>query len=126
MPAHSSHILQPLDVGRFNPLKKACGKQIERLMRGGQTYITKEDFFPAFQVTFQESMTIQNIQEGFRGTGITPFDPQRVLDTIPPCTETPTSSNSRPSTAQTWNPITPKNATDASRQSAFIDRKSVV
>jgi len=120
MPPHSSHILQPLDVGCFSPLKKAYGKQIEGLMRGGQTHITKEDFFPAFQVAFQESMTIQNVQGGFRGTGITPFDPQRVLDTLPPCAKTPTPSNSRPSTAQAWDPRTPKNATDASRQSAFI------
>ena len=65
-------------------------------------------------------MTIQNVQGGFRGTGITPFDPQRVLDTLPPCAKTPTPSNSRPSTAQAWDPRTPKNATDASRQSAFI------
>ena len=120
MPPHSSHILQPLDVGCFSPLKKAYGKQIEGLMRGGQTHIIKEDFFPAFQVAFQESMTIQNIQGGFRGTGITPFNPQRVLDTLPLCAKTPTPSNSRSGTAQTWNSRTPKNATDASRQSAFI------
>jgi hypothetical protein len=120
MPPHSSHILQPLDVGCFSPLKKSYGTQIEGLMRGGQTHITKEDFFPAFQVAFQESMTVQNVQGGFRGTGITPFDPQRVLDTLPPCAKTPTPPNSRPSTAQTWNPRTPKNATDASQQSAFI------
>jgi hypothetical protein len=120
MPPHSSHILQPLDVGCFSPLKKAYGKQIEGLIRGGQTHITKEDFFPAFQVAFQESMTIQNVQGGFRGTGITPFDPQRVLDTLPPCAKTPTPLNSRPSTAQAWDPRTPKNTTDASQQSAFI------
>ena len=89
-------------------------------MRGSQTHITKEDFFPAFQVAFQESMTIQNVQGGFRGTGITPFDPQRVLDTLPPYTKTPTPLNSRPSTAQAWDPRTLKNTTDASQQSAFI------
>jgi hypothetical protein len=120
MPPHSSYILQPLNVGCFSPLKKAYGKQIEGLIRSGQTYITKEDFFPAFQVTFQESMTIKNIQGGFRGTRITPFDPQRVLDTLPPCTKTLTPSNSRPGTAQTWDPRTLKNTTDTSQQSAFI------
>jgi hypothetical protein len=44
-------------------------------MRNGQTYIIKEDFFLVFQVAFQDLITIQNIQGGFRGTGITPFDP---------------------------------------------------
>ena len=29
MPAHSSHLLQPLDVGCFSPLKKAYGKLVE-------------------------------------------------------------------------------------------------
>jgi hypothetical protein len=120
MPAHSSHILQPLDVGCFSPLKKAYGKQIEGLMRGGQTHIMKEDFFPAFQVAFQESFTAQNVQGGFRGAGIMPFDPQRVLDTLSLCPTTLTPQNSRPSTAKTWSPTTPKNATDASRQSTFI------
>ena len=33
MPPHSSHILQPLDVGCFGPLKQAYGRQIEDLMR---------------------------------------------------------------------------------------------
>ena len=75
MPPYSSYILQPLDIGCFSLLKKVYGKQIEGLMRGGQTHITKEDFFPAFQVAFQESMTISNVQGGFRGTGIIPFDP---------------------------------------------------
>ena len=75
MPAYSSYILQPLDVGCFSLLKKAYSKQIEGLICSGQTYIIKEDFFPAFQVAFQESMTIQNVQGGFRGTGIIPFDP---------------------------------------------------
>ena len=38
MPSHSSYILQPLDVGCFSPPKKAYGKQIEGLMRGGQMW----------------------------------------------------------------------------------------
>jgi hypothetical protein len=49
MPPHSSHILQPLDVGCFGPLKKSYGRQIEHLMRQQCTHITKEDFIPAFQ-----------------------------------------------------------------------------
>ena len=80
MPPHSSHILQPLDVGCFSPLKTAYRKQIEGFIHGGQTYITKEDFFPAFKVAFQEAITLQNIQGGFRGAGITPISPEKVLE----------------------------------------------
>lgn len=47
MPPHSSHILQPLDIGCFSPLKQAYGRQIEDLMRASTIHFTK-DFFPAF------------------------------------------------------------------------------
>jgi hypothetical protein len=33
MPPHSSHLLQPLDVGCFSPMKTLYGSQIEQLMR---------------------------------------------------------------------------------------------
>jgi hypothetical protein len=57
MPAHSSHILQPLDIGCFGPLKQAYGRQIEKKMKAGTSHISKEDFFPAFLIAFRESMT---------------------------------------------------------------------
>jgi hypothetical protein len=40
MPPHSSHLLQPIDVSCFGPLKAAFGKQIEVLMRANITYRT--------------------------------------------------------------------------------------
>jgi hypothetical protein len=65
MLAHSSHILQPLDVGFFSALKLAYGKRIGEMMRAGITHITKEDFFPAFYAAHQAAMTKENIQGGF-------------------------------------------------------------
>jgi hypothetical protein len=35
MPSHSSHILQPLDIGCFGPLKQAYGRQIETILLYG-------------------------------------------------------------------------------------------
>ena len=32
IPAHSSHLLQPLDIGCFGPLKKAYSQQIEDII----------------------------------------------------------------------------------------------
>ena len=61
MPAHSSHKLQPLDVGCFRPLKRSYGKQIEGLMRAHITHISKEDFFPAFYAAHIEAMVKENI-----------------------------------------------------------------
>ncbi|KFY73667.1 hypothetical protein V499_06259 [Pseudogymnoascus sp. VKM F-103] len=65
MPAHSSHILQPLDISCFGPLKKAYGRQIEDMMRAHISHITKDDFFPAFHAAFNIAMTESNIQGGF-------------------------------------------------------------
>ncbi|KAM9875447.1 transposase [Verticillium dahliae] len=41
MPPHSSHLLQPLNVGCFGPLKKAYGRQIENKMRAGTSHIRR-------------------------------------------------------------------------------------
>jgi hypothetical protein len=93
MPPYSSHLLQPLDVGCFSPLKKAYSRQIEELMRQQITYITKEDFIPAFRAAFQTSLTESNIQGGFRGAGIVLFDPERVISTLDLKLRTPTPTN---------------------------------
>jgi hypothetical protein len=79
MPAHSSHKLQPLDVGCFSPLKRVYGTEIEKLMRAYITHISKEDFFPAFVTAFRTIITESNIRSGFRATGLVPYDPDYVI-----------------------------------------------
>jgi hypothetical protein len=63
MPAHSSHKLQPLDIGCFAPLKRAYGSLVEKQMRLGINHIDKLDFLEAFlqarKSTFQAE-TIRN------------------------------------------------------------------
>ena len=61
MPAHSSHILQPLDVGCFGPLKTAYGRQVEGLMRLGVNYIAKYEFLTAYIVAHKAAFTIRNV-----------------------------------------------------------------
>jgi len=41
LPPYSSHILQPLDVGVFSPLKHAISAQTSRLIRSGISRIQK-------------------------------------------------------------------------------------
>ncbi|KAH9242537.1 hypothetical protein K456DRAFT_1804688, partial [Colletotrichum gloeosporioides 23] len=81
MPAYSSHLLQPLDVRCFGLLKKAYGRQIEDKMRQGNTYITKEDFFPAFHKAplHTQALTVKNIQGGFRGARLIPLSAESIL-----------------------------------------------
>jgi hypothetical protein len=65
MPVHSSHLLQPLDVGYFGPLKRLYGKEIEDLMRVHISHITKVEFFAAFKNAFMASFSEANIRGGF-------------------------------------------------------------
>ncbi|KAH3956578.1 hypothetical protein HBH52_256050 [Parastagonospora nodorum] len=61
MPPHSSHLLQPLNVGCFAPLKKAYRRQAEELMRNQITHITKLKFLPCFKRAFDAAITPSNI-----------------------------------------------------------------
>jgi hypothetical protein len=123
MPPHSSHLLQPLDFGCFGPLKAAYGKQIEALMRTSVTHIAKEDFLVAFYAAHLATMTKENILGGFRGAGLIPFDPERVISQLDLRLRTPTPSNSRPGTSHTWVSKTPNNPIEASSQSTFIKKR---
>jgi hypothetical protein len=117
MPAHTSHILQPLDVSCFGPLKKAYGSQIENKMRLGINHITKEEFLPTFHTAHRQVMTMENITSGFKATGLAPFDPQIVLDDLGPVIQaTPSPRSSQVS----WDPKTPKTLPEIKRQSELV------
>ena len=90
MPAHSSHLLQPLDVGCFSPLKRSYGKEIENLIRTHVTHITKVEFFTAFKNAFFASLGEENVRGGFRGAGLVPFNPDAVLSKLDVKLRTPT------------------------------------
>lgn len=117
MPAHTSHILQPLDVSCFGPLKKAYRAQIENKMRLGINHISKDEFLPAFLAAHQQAITAENIQSGFKATGLVPFDPEIVLSELGPVGEaTPSPRSSQGS----WNPKTPKTLPEIKRQSQLV------
>jgi hypothetical protein len=66
MPPHSPHLLQPLDIGYFNLLKNAYGREIEHLIRCSITHVSKTEFFPAFYAAHQATMT-ENV---FKSAGL--------------------------------------------------------
>jgi hypothetical protein len=90
MPPHSSHLLQPLDVGCFGPLKKAYGKLVEEKARLAVHHIDKLDFLKAYPTAHQSVFTHQNIQSGFAAAGLVPFNPTRVLEKLNIRLATPT------------------------------------
>ena len=90
MPAHSSHLLQPLDLSCFATLKRAYGRQIEQLMRNGVNYIDKPDFLTAYYKARTEAITPTIARSGFTAAGLVPFNPERVLEKLNTQIRTPT------------------------------------
>ena len=56
MPLHSSHILQPLDVGCFAPLKRAYSKKIRVLATDHVGHIDKKAFIASFAKVFETAI----------------------------------------------------------------------
>ena len=90
MPPHTSHLLQPLDVGVFGPLKCAYGKLVEAMMRSGNNHIDKTDFLSLYPSACHTVFTRDNIYGGFAGAGLKPLDKERVLLKITFQLHTPT------------------------------------
>jgi hypothetical protein len=61
MLAHASHLLQPLNVSCFRPLKTAYGYKIKSFARNYINYITKLEFLLAFRAAFYKAFTEKNI-----------------------------------------------------------------
>jgi len=102
LPPHSSHLTQPLDVGVFGPLKRYMAADIDPIIRTGVSRIQKMEWLIAFVNAHTKAMCPRNIQSGFRGTGIYPYNPSKVYNRV-----ADTSSNSNQKTLSTTPPISP-------------------
>jgi hypothetical protein len=117
MPPHSSHLLQPLDVGCFSPLKRAYSREVESLIRHHINHITKLEFLPAFKTAFNQSFTSANICSAFRGAGLVPLQPDTVLSKLDVRLRTPTPA-ALPEAY--WEARTPSNVRELDAQSTLI------
>ena len=82
LPAHSTHLTQPLDVGVFQPYKHYHAEAIDHAIRMGDTEFGKLEFLAAFQEFRNKTFKSSTIRHAFRTTGIVPFNPNMVLDVI--------------------------------------------
>ena len=82
MPSHTSHKLQPCDVGVFGPLKIAYREQVEQLYRGGANTINKAHFPLLYARARHAAFTTRNIRSSWSTAGLVPFNPERVLRDI--------------------------------------------
>jgi PAS domain-containing protein len=96
LPPHSTHRLQPLDVGIFSPLSTAYSNEIDHLIQSshGFSRITKRSFWPMFRGAWKTALTFENIRSAFAATAIYPLAPEKVLNQLKGKTPSPISSDS--------------------------------
>jgi hypothetical protein len=121
MPAHSSHILQPLDVACFGPLKRGYGTRVEGQARLGINHIVKDDFLSLYYVAHIQAITEKNIKASFEAAGLVPSNPERVLENIPRI-PTPLPIHS-PASLPSLTSKTPYTRVDVQRQVEIIKKR---
>ena len=113
LPPHSTHNLQPLDVGLFSPLQHYYGAEVDDACRTGVTGIQKDRFISLYERARDLTFTPETIQSAWAATGLVPFDPSRVLSKFEEILE-----QQRPSTPaiippSSYVPQTPQNSHEA-------------
>jgi hypothetical protein len=111
LPTHTSHVLQPLDLGCFSSLKTVYRRQISNfntLM--DETRIGKARFLEFYSKVRQIGLSKMNIQSGWRATGLYPKNVHKPLCSCWVVVPTPKTSLRSPNT----NILMPKHGHDLS------------
>ena len=96
---HTSHLVQPLDVGVFHAYKHWHSEAVANASQTGGGKFTKIEFLHALQIIREKTFKKQTIEHGFQYTGIVPYNPSIVLDKLEtfrpetPNLPSPTSTN---------------------------------
>jgi len=71
---HSSHLLQPLDVGVFSPLKTVVSADLDQLLRVGVIRLEKAEWVESYIRARPKAFTEKNIHAGWRHSGLAPIN----------------------------------------------------
>jgi len=114
-PSHTTHLLQPLDVGLFGPLQKYYGKAANDHMRDTRAAVVKGTFWKFYSAARRQAYTKENLKSAWRKTEIHPFNPNAVLTQL-------VAPRSAPSPASKKVVLqTPKKSTDVRQLYLIVD-----
>ena len=124
LPAHTSHVLQPLDLGVFAPLKSRYRAQIAALASlDDASPVKKQRFVTCYNIARKETFTPRLLRIGWQAAGLYPYNPSKGLNS-----SQVQASKPRPSTPpqrQETPPIfgTPKSSQHIYRTTQSIRKK---
>ena len=83
LPAHSTHLLQPLNVAIFSPLQVYYSQFVDYYSQNGVNVINKILFLKGYSEVQPKMYIEANIQSGFKATDLIPFNSAIVLQKLP-------------------------------------------
>ena len=110
LPLHTTHLLQPLDVVCFQPLKHYHSEAIDDAVRDGDYEFSKLEFLARITTIRSQAFKKNTIRESFRKTGLIPFNPEIVMQKL----QDLSPSNTEPNL-----PSTPRTPTRVTRETFF-------
>ena len=79
-PAHTTHVIQGLDVVVFATVKQCLGEERDAWEQQTGERISKTNFLGIYGRAHLRTLTSENIKASFRKTGVWPFDPSVVTN----------------------------------------------
>jgi len=78
-PSHTTHLLQPLDIGLFRPLQKYYGKAADDHIRDTPAAVVKGSFWQFYSTVHRQVYTTAHIKSAWRKMEIHAYNPNAVL-----------------------------------------------
>ncbi|KAK6306978.1 hypothetical protein J4Q44_G00221260 [Coregonus suidteri] len=103
LPPHCTHVLQPLDVAYFGPLKAEFSKVAGDLSHFDHPYmVNNSEFARVFRYPYQRCKDMRYVVEGFKKCGLFPFDPSAIEGSrLMPSRSLPGPTTASPGTSST-------------------------
>ena len=79
-PPHASHLMQPLDVSVYGPLKKYWNESLDSFSRKYRGLaMTRNHFFSVLDTAWKKAVASRDIiRSGFRKSGLLPFNSEAI------------------------------------------------
>ncbi|KAI0997269.1 hypothetical protein K3495_g10916 [Podosphaera aphanis] len=124
LPAHTSHILQPLDLAPFSVVKSKYRQEIKALASiDDAAPVKKECFITSYYKARIEGLSGRVIRAGWGASGLCPYNPELVLQsTQAQARRAATPPPIPPNNLSHEVPMTPKRSQDLYRSQKLLER----